>query len=166
MDIIHKLNDWLTAHDCNIEYRKTDITVCKNPVLYKFENIEKLKTLIEFWNFFQKVVSSDTCAWFLCEQDFKAEYNASEFAWNEFEKISLNAAADTDERNRVTEWWSKHLPIAMSVRGEYSFLAIDLGEKFGSIVYGYEPEFEETPVIARDFDDLIGQIISGSFSWL
>lgn len=166
MNIVHKFNDWLITNDCNIEYRKTDTTIFKNQILCKFENIEKLKTLIDFWDFFSKIESSDDCAWFLCEQDFKAEYKPNEFAWNEFEKISLNAAIDADEKNIVTEWWSKHPPIAMSVRNGYSFLAIDLDEQFGSIVYGYEPEFEETSIIAQSFDDLLNQIISGSFSWL
>ena len=48
----------------------------------------------------------------------------------------------------------------MSVDGEYSFYAIDT-EGNGSILSGYEPEFEEADKVADSFEDFMSKVLSG-----
>jgi hypothetical protein len=47
----------------------------------------------------------------------------------------------------------------MSVEDEYKYLAINVND--GSIVEGYEPEFEEPNTVAKSFDDFLKKVISG-----
>lgn len=48
----------------------------------------------------------------------------------------------------------------MSVDGEYSFYAIDTGDN-GTILSGYEPEFEEADKVADSFEDFMSQVLRG-----
>lgn len=54
------------------------------------------------------------------------------------------------------------MPIALSVRNGYTFYAIDLGSEFGSIVSGYEPEFEEVEQIVSSVDQLLDKFMKNS----
>ncbi len=51
------------------------------------------------------------------------------------------------------------MPIFMSVEGEYSYYAIDITN--GNVVYGVEPEYEDSTIVAVDFGTFISKIISG-----
>ena len=52
------------------------------------------------------------------------------------------------------------MPIALSVNGEYSYWAIDLKENVGSVVYGYEPEFEIAESVADSFEQFLLDLMS------
>lgn len=129
-----------------------------HPVLAKCND----KAFHTFLDYVSKAESADGSAWFLCMDDYEHTNNTNGFSWNEFEKISL-ASAESD-KEKIKKWWESHLPVAMSVNGEYTFLAIDLNN--GNIVQGYEPEFEDTEIIAENFEALIKMIISGEFTWI
>ncbi|WP_128658364.1 SMI1/KNR4 family protein [Paenibacillus sp. 598K] len=91
-------------------------------------------------------VAPDEQTWFLCESDYNGSSDA-EFRWDEFERLSLEAAAgDEAWASEIIAWWDRHLPIVLSVDGEYSFYAVELAT--GAIVHGAEPEFEEVDVVA------------------
>ena len=47
----------------------------------------------------------------------------------------------------------------MSVDGEYSYYAINTEN--GNVVYGREPEYEDSAIAADDFETFINKIISG-----
>jgi len=47
----------------------------------------------------------------------------------------------------------------MMVDGDYAYYAIDVND--GSVVYGYEPEFEEVTIIAKSFGEFLGKVVSG-----
>lgn len=95
--------------------------------------------------------------WFLAPRDYLPREEG--FQWNEFEKQSLEW---TDGDESVKAFWDKHLPIVMSVEGEYSYYAVNTDN--GSIVHGCEPEYEEAETIADSFEDFITKIISGDIS--
>ncbi|WP_370511691.1 hypothetical protein [Brevibacillus sp. AG162] len=57
------------------------------------------------------------------------------------------------------------MPIALSVRNGYTYYAIDLGNEFGSIVCGSEPEFEEVEHIASSFDQFLDKIMKNSVNF-
>ena len=93
----------------------------------------------------------------------KDEYNDNSelaFKWTEFELISLEAAeGDDDWKSEIKSWWNNKLPIVMSVDGRYSFYAIDFcnGE---SIVKGYDPEFDETELVAKNVEEFLKLIVN------
>lgn len=133
-----------------------DVPAKKHPILSKYDIPAELW---EFWSSFSRLESADECTWFLFPDDYKEVTDPNEFAWNEFERISLEAALDDTGAAAVREWWSRHLPILMSVKGGYSFYAVDTVTK--KIVHGFEPEFEEVTTAAESFTDLLDKIIKG-----
>jgi hypothetical protein len=44
------------------------------------------------------------------------------------------------------------------VKGEYEYYAINVENK--KIVYGYEPEFEESEIVANNFGEFLDKIIN------
>lgn len=95
--------------------------------------------------------------WFLTLNDY---FPITEvFQWNEFELQSLEFADNENEKEQIILYWNTHLPIILSIDGEYSYYAIDTEN--GSVVLGYEPEYEESTVIADDFNAFIENVISG-----
>lgn len=115
-----------------------------------------------FLRLVSQCMTSSEQTWFLCEADYNNSSN-SEFHWNEYELISLEAAANDDVwKSEITSWWDQYLPIMMSVHNGYSFYAIDLNNEIGSIVRGEEPEFEEVNKIADNLHHFFRQIMSDS----
>lgn len=135
-------------------------SLSEHPILAKCND----KVFHTFLDYVSKAESVDGSAWFLCMDDYERTNNTDGFEWNEFEKMSLESAESDDEKEEIKKWWECHLPVAMSVKGDYTFLAIDLDT--GNIVQGYEPEFEDTEVVAENFEVLIKMIISGEFTWI
>lgn len=77
-------------------------------------------------------------------------------------KVSLESACDDDSwKQEITKFWDMYLPIALSVRNGYT----DLGSEFGSIVCGYEPEFEEVEQIASSFHQFLDKIMKNSVNF-
>ena len=141
-----------------IKYINADLS--SHPILSKCND----KAFHTFLDYVSKAESTDGSAWFLCMDDYEHTNNTNGFEWNEFETISLESAESDEEKEQIQKWWESHLPFAMSVKGEYTFLAIDLNN--GNILQGYAPEFEDTGVVAENFEALIKMIISGEFTWI
>jgi hypothetical protein len=53
----------------------------------------------------------------------------------------------------IEEFWDHHLPLLMSLKSGYAYLAVEKDSL--SIVGGVEPEWEETEVIARSLLELL-----------
>ena len=80
------------------------------------------------------------------------------FQWNEWELISLEAAeGDSVWTDDIIGFWNGHLPIFASVNGGYSYYAISMED--GSIVHGFEPEFEKCEIVAASFNDFMKKVI-------
>jgi len=110
---------------------------------------------LDFLNQFEVIINNDDDVWFVSIEDFNEE-TETDFPWNAFELMSLEAfEEDKEESERIRDFWDNHIPILMSVR-EYEYLAICLVEdKFGEIVHGIEPEFEEVSKICNNFEELM-----------
>lgn len=67
-----------------------------------------------------------------------------------------------ERENEIKEFWNNHLPIIMSVKGDYSYYAISIMS--GSIVQGEEPEFEECEIVADSFEEFLREIINEKIS--
>lgn len=101
---------------------------------------------------------ADDTAWFLTDDDFRDRSDAA-FAWNEFERQSLDAAeGDAEWTDQITRYWSEHLPVLLSVKSGYAYFA--LAER-GEIVFGREPEYEEAEVVAANFDEFLAKLVVG-----
>lgn len=104
-------------------------------------------------------VNSAETVWMLCPDDF-APQGEDGFAWNEFEKMSLDAAeGDNIWTAEIKSFWNEHLPICLSLKDGYSYYALCL--KDGTIVTGEEPEFEETTEVAPSFRDFLQMLCNG-----
>ena len=79
-------------------------------------------------------VNSAETVWMLCPDDF-APQGEDGFAWNEFEKMSLDAAeGDNSWTAEIKSFWNEHLPICLSLKDGYPYHALCLGD--GTIVTG------------------------------
>ena len=110
---------------------------------------------LNFLNQFETITNKEDNVWFVSIEDFNEE-TETDFTWNAFELMSLEAfEEDKEESERIRKFWDNHIPILMSVR-EYEYLAICLTEdRFGEIVHGIEPEFEEVSKVCNNFEELI-----------
>ncbi len=132
--------------------------ISSNEILKKYSNLPA--EFVELIEKYSCISSADDTTWFLCLNDYDSESDVA-FTWNEFEKMSLEAAeGDAGWQKEIEEWWQDKLPILMSVGSGYSYYAIDIVNG-GKIINGYEPEFEETDVVAENFDDFMDKVING-----
>ncbi len=104
----------------------------------------------------QKCVNPTNNAWFLCEENYLGS-GEDVWRWNEWEIMSLSAASDDAEwQSEIRSFWATHMPIAMSVMGDYGYLAIAYGgERPGRIVQGFAPEFESPLNVANSYSELM-----------
>ncbi|QXZ11069.1 hypothetical protein KUF54_07760 [Comamonas sp. Y33R10-2] len=84
---------------------------------------------LDFLQRFVKLKTPDETTWFNSTQDFNGDTLTSEFAWNEFELLSLEAlAGDTPSQSMIRDFWNAHLPIVLSVRHSYAYFAIGVAD--------------------------------------
>ncbi len=108
-----------------------------------------------FLQSFKSIQNQDDDVWFVSIEDFN-ETSKNDFKWNEFELISLEACENEEEIDQVRSFWDRHIPILISVKDEYEYLALCVDEQnFGVIVHGMEPEFEEVSKVSESFKELI-----------
>ena len=105
---------------------------------------------------FSLLSNADDTVWFLSRDDYAGRADSA-FAWDELERLSAEAAATDAEADAVSRFWKCHLPILLSVRDGYEYLAV---RDDGAVVHGTEPEFEETDVVCAQFEDLLAFIIA------
>lgn len=115
------------------------------------------KQWYDFISNLQMCENSSSTKWFLTAKDYLPQEQG--FQWNEFEMQSLEYC---DDENDIISYWDKHLPIFLSVDGEYSYYAINIEN--GNVVAGYEPEYEDSTVIAEDFNSFIEKIITNQIA--
>lgn len=107
--------------------------------------------LVEFMESFSLLQSPDETKWFVAADDFRRAAGDG-FAWNDFERMALNAASgDIKWAREIERFWDNHLPVYISVAGHYSYVAYCCaGENDGCYVRGCEPEFEEVENVGTD----------------
>lgn len=117
---------------------------------------------LEFLQQFQTITNENENVWFNSIEDFNGDSD-SEFRWNEFEMMGLEALKDDEDScDMIRQFWDNHIPILISVKGEYQYLCIDLSpENYDKIYYGVEPEFEESAEFVCDsFNHLLKMLSS------
>ena len=109
-------------------------------------------------------VDRDRLTWLLCENDYNGT-SAWPIRWNEWE---LHAAEVTigmrDHARRVEAFWRCHVPIAGTLRREYSYIVIRVqGPDAGVVFYGQDPEGERLERVGSfsQLLDVIAAKVSG-----
>lgn len=111
---------------------------------------------LDFLSRINLCTNEDQTAWFLCESDFRGTSDSA-YAWNEFERQSLEAAGSEEAwKKEIVAFWDKHMPILISVKTGYAYLALRLagGGDDPIVVFGREPEYEEAQVMCSSFREL------------
>ena len=155
---MEKINDfikWAKNNSWNIICENNDIKYLPKTVMERYNIPNEYKTFLEN---IKICTNAEENIWFLCIDDYLRE-EENTFRWNEFEKISLEAA-ENDEKmiNEIKKYWDKHFPIVFNVRGEYEYYAINIENE--KIVYGYEPMFEENKIVANNFKAFLEKIMN------
>ena len=129
-------------------------------ILDRYLNLPK--NYLTFLADLEYCVTKDEKSWFNTIGDFNGTTD-NDFRWNEFEIMTLDTyEEETDEEtNETNVFWDNHIPFLMSCRNFYCYFAICLtADYYGQIVYGNEPEFEETETVATDFLDFMTNLIT------
>lgn len=127
-------------------------------ILDRYPNLPK--DYLTFLANIEYCVIQDEKSWFNTIGDFNGTTDNG-FRWNEFEIMTLDAYEDetNEETNGIIAFWDKHIPFLMSCRNFYCYFAICLlTDNYGKIVYGNEPEFEETETVANNFSDFMTKL--------
>ena len=115
--------------------------------------------LVSWVSSFAVLASPDDQVWFLSAESYAGDTSDEAFPWDAFRHQSLAAAPSQAERSAVHAFWSSHIPILMSVRDGYEYLAV---APDGRVVRGGEPEYEEVTVVAAGLDALLRCVATGA----
>lgn len=111
---------------------------------------------LEFLKRVALCANSASNVWFLGERDYNGSARHA-FAWNEFERMSLEGnELDENSLDKIRKFWREHFPFMLSIHSDYAFLAICVsGGNYGTVVAGYEPEFEVAFRVCDSFGEFI-----------
>jgi len=156
MNKINEFIKWAQKNGWKISFRNNSETNLPQNIIERYIIPEEYKA---FLTIVEKCINSEGNMWFFCNNDYLRNEENS-FRYNEFEIISLDAADGDDELiNGIKNYWNEHLPIIFNVNGEYEYYAINIEDQ--KIVYGFEPEFEESIIVANNFIEFMDKIIRG-----
>jgi hypothetical protein len=155
----------MASHDLVLALRELGWTVEENeiavePTLDPVAARRATPVILDLIRQVKFAASPDDKVWLLTAADYAPNSKAA-FAWNEWEKMSLDSAGEgTEWANEVRRFWERHFPFLMSVRNGYAYLAVK--RTTGVIVFGEEPEFEEAEEIAPSLKHLAADLSSGA----
>ena len=126
----------------------------------RFKNLSE-----DFYRFvcsFETLHDAADAVWFVSARDYVSSgADEAEFHYGDFEKDSLECTANDAQRAAVRAFWSGCLPFLFSVRGERCFAGIlTQGADAGKIVFGAEPIYEDTLLIAQSFEEFIALFLA------
>lgn len=156
MNKIKTFIEWALKNGWEIKMRQNSDVNITEEVIQRYPEIPN-----DFLVFLQSIdicITPDEKSWFLCLNEYNGTSELA-FRWDEIEKMSL-IEGDNTYNDSIIKFWNNHLPIALSVRNGYAYFAIDVGNDFGSIIYSYEPEFEEPEKIASSFNEFLDLLMT------
>jgi len=111
----------------------------------------------DFLSEVKELIRTDEKVWLLTSVEYAGE-SATAFAWNEWELLSIEAAGtDLNLIQKIRNFWDQHMPIALSMADGYSYYALRQDQ---TVVFGREPEFEETEFIANSYTEFLQKLDS------
>lgn len=157
---IEKFLKWAEDNGWNIQRRQNTDASLPDDIVSRYPSISQ--EYIEFLKLANTCIAPDHSSWFLCLDDYNG-VSDSAYDWNEIEKLCLaEAQNDEDWKQEITEFWDRHLPIYFSVKSGYAYYALNTSDETGSIMYGYEPEFEEVDIVTTSFFGFLDGIMKNS----
>lgn len=148
--------------DINFVVRTGQQEKLNQTIFDRYPNLPK--DYLTFLEDLEYCVTKEEKSWFNTIGDFNGTIDNG-FRWNEFELMILeDYDEEIDEDAKVViEFWNNHIPFLMSCKNYYCYFAICLlTDSYGQIVYGNEPEFEETETVATDFLEFMTKLITKS----
>lgn len=117
-------------------------------------------SLVQFLSSLTKCVDGAGTTWFLTQDDFDGSSDAA-FSWDEWEQVSLDAAGDDVALiNEIRAFWKCHFPFLFSVSSGYAYHAICTeNDRFGCVVSGSEPDFEDATLVADSFENFLTMLL-------
>ncbi len=155
MEKVEIFLEWAKNNGWEILKRQDNILNLPENVLKRYPKIPN--EFLEFLKLAEICITPDEKSWLICQNEYNGTSDLA-FSWDEMEKMSF-IENDDSYNLAIIKFWNTHLPIAMSVRDGYSYFALDVGDDYGAIVYGYEPEFEEVNKISPSFLEFLDMII-------
>jgi hypothetical protein len=161
MDKIEQFLDWAEAGGWQVERRESLEIDLPGAIQERYPKIPP--EFLEFLKLVKSCVTPDEKAWFLCLDDYHGTGDSA-FKWNEMEQMSL-VEGDDDYNEPIISFWDNYLPIALSVRNDYAYYAINVKDDFGRVVYGFEPEFEEPSPVSTSLIQFLEAIMSAKIEF-
>ena len=158
--IFNELMDVLAQNGWQIR-RRDEICPPRSEFLGgRFKNLSE-----DFYRFvcsFETLHDAADAVWFVSAMDYASSgADEAEFCYGDFEKDSLECAANDAERAAGSAFWSGCLPFLFSVRGERCFAGIlTQGADAGKIVFGAEPIYEDILLIAQSFEEFVALFLA------
>jgi len=144
-----EISDGLKQAGWSVEMRRER---AKRPQIFEERFSWLPDVIVDFACSFDRVIAPKEQAWLITWPQLSGESDSS-FAWNQWELDSLSAAEGDEEwKAEIRGFWDDHLPLLLSVKSGYAFVAI---RKDFAIVVGEEPEFEETVELAGGLLDFL-----------
>jgi hypothetical protein len=115
--------------------------------------VREFPAIHDFASHVQQCAAPGEQVWFLGSEAF---LDTSGEGWDFLEtQVSLpSAEGDADWTAQVRAFWNAHLPFALSVRGDYAYLAVD---RAGRVWEGRAPELEEPALVAESLEAFAGE---------
>jgi hypothetical protein len=118
--------NWAQKNGWKITLKNSKIENLPKDIAERYNIPDEYKTFLENMDI---CTNADESVWFLCIEDYLPK-SEDGFRWNEFETISLGAAdSDSESIKNIKNYWDKHFPIIMSVKGDYEYYAINTENK-------------------------------------
>ena len=158
--IFDELIDALAQNGWQIR-RRDEICPPQNEFLDgRFKNLSE--DFYRFVCYFEILSDAADAVWFVSARDYASSgADEAEVCYEDFEKDSLECAANDAQRAAVSAFWSGCLPFLFSVRGERCFAGIlTQGVDAGKIVFGAEPIYEDASIIAQSFEEFIALFLA------
>lgn len=161
MEIVNTFINWAEKNGWEIQRRQNVEVNLPDNVTTRYHKVPD--GFLEFLKRVNVCITPDEKSWLICMNEYCGTSDLA-FSWDEIEKMSL-VEGDDDYNEPIIEFWNKHIPIALSVRNGYAYYALDIGNDFGSVVYSYEPEFEETEKVASSFYEFLDMIMTNNIEF-
>lgn len=158
-----KFLSWLENNNWKIEKNEDSSNEVLNNMIDYYEN-NIPKDYIDILKNIKSCVKKDKKAMLISLDNIESIETPFGVCYNIIEERSYSHV--TGDENLVEEirgWWQKRLPFIIILKdSKYEYYAFDFEDN--CIVFGSEPNFEETYAVAPNFDEFINQVISGNIT--
>ncbi len=163
MDKYSKFLNWLENNNWKIEKNEDSSNEVVNSMIDYYEN-NIPKDYIEHLISIKSCVKKDKKAILISSDNIETIQTPFGVCYNIIEERSYNhATGDENLVEEIRSWWQKRFPFIIILKNSvYEYYAFDFEEN--CIVFGSEPNFEETYAVAPDIDDFINQVINGNIT--